>query len=249
MQGDDIREQIKALRQEVRGLSTSILNLRQDDMRKVFGDQIGPVLKDRIKRYYSQARDGSIGERQAELSEDALLDLIDRTVTIFQHDGKQRALDFVDEFESGLVKTCVKADRTNSFEMQIVDQIREYLMISDHIFNQTAPDLPIIPPILTKQERGTLSPEMAERLLTPLSNTKRVRVMLILSRESNSLAELCKELELKKGHLQFHLRALLDVGYIHYDRKSRLYSLTPRGTKALDGVNKLVDNLSNDIDV
>ena len=133
--------------------------------------------------------------------------------------------------------------------MQIIDQIREYLMISDHIFNQTAPDLPIIPPILTKRERGTLSPEMAERLLTPLSNTKRVRVMLILSRESNSLAELCKELELKKGHLQFHLRALLDVGYIHYDRKSRLYSLTPRGTKALDGVNKLVDNLSNDIDV
>jgi DNA-binding transcriptional ArsR family regulator len=247
MQGDDIREQIKALRQEVRGLSTSILNLRQDDMRKVFGDQIEPVLKDRIKRHYSQARDGSIGERREELSEDALLDLVDRTVTIFQHDGKQKALGIVNEFESGLVNTRVKTDRTNSFELQLADQIREYLMISDHVFNQTAPDPPIIPPILTKQERGTLSPDMAKRLLAPLSNAKRVQVMLILSKESNSLAELCKELNLKKGHLQFHLKALLEVDYIQYDRKSRLYSVTSRGTLVLDSITRLLEDVSGNI--
>ncbi|HEY3421171.1 MAG TPA: winged helix-turn-helix domain-containing protein [Methanomassiliicoccales archaeon] len=248
MQNDDIREQIKALRQEVRGLSTSILNLRQDDMRKVFGDQIETVLKDRIARHYSRVPDGSVKERQEEISKETLQDIVDRTVTIFQSDGKQRALTFLNAFETGIVTNGMSSsDRINSFELQLVDQIKEYLNGSDHIFNQTAPGIPVIPPIITKREKGKLSPETAERLLAPLSNAKRVQVMLILTRESNSLAELCKELGLKKGHLQFHLKALLEVEYIHYDRKSHLYSVTSRGLRVLDGITMLLEDISSNL--
>jgi DNA-binding transcriptional ArsR family regulator len=247
MQGDEIQEQIKALRQEVRGLSTSILNLRQDDMRKVFGDQIKPVLTERIARHYSQVSSGSAKERGEEVSEVVLLDLVDRSVKIFQHDGKQSALKFVDEFEKGITaKAPRNTDWTKRFDLQLIDQIREYLMISDHVFNQTTPNVPVIPPIATHPAKSAFSPEAAERLLTPLSNAKRVQVMMILSRESNSLAELCKELDLQKGHLQFHLKALLDVDYICYDRKSRLYSLTPRGSRILDDVSRIVERLAND---
>ncbi|MGD0818652.1 MAG: winged helix-turn-helix domain-containing protein [Methanomassiliicoccales archaeon] len=247
MQGDDIREQIESLRQEVRGLSTSILNLRQDDMRKVFGDQIKSVLMDRIARHYSQAPGGSAKER-GEASEKEFVDLVDRSVTIFQEAGKQKALRFVDEFESGIVvKASGNDDRTRGFELQLVTQIREYLMLSDQIFNQKVPDITGLPSIGMDPIKGTMSPEAAERLLAPVSNARRVRVMMILSRESNSLAELSKELDLKKGHLQFHLKALLDVDYILYDRKSRLYSITPRGTLVLDGVARLMDDLTDNV--
>ena len=243
MQRDEIREQIEALRQEVRGLSTSILNLRQDDMRKVFGDQIRPVLTDRIARHYSRVPKRSTESGQ-ELTQKELLDLVDQSVTVFQHDGKQKALRFIDDFEQIMVAKVENEDRTNIFELQIISQIREYFDLSDTIFNKTVSDVPNLPSVETSLAKATPSPESVERLLAPLSNARRVQVMLILSRESNSLAELCKELDLQKGHLQFHLKALVNVDYIRFDRKSRLYSVTARGTQMLDGICRVIRDLS-----
>jgi DNA-binding transcriptional ArsR family regulator len=244
MQGDEIREQIEALREEVRGLSTSILNLRQDDMRKVFGDQIKPVLVDRIVRHYSRAGGQPTG-KVADVEQKArLMDLVDRCITVFQHEGRQKALLFLDEMEKGgLPESSRNTAGMDEFESQTIAQLREYLMLSEYIFNQNVPDNP--QPSGQGVSRRALVPEQAERWLAPLSNARRVQVMLILSRESDSLAELSKLLDLKKGHLQFHLKALLDVDYIRFDRKSRLYSISPRGTQVLDGVAKLVDGLSS----
>jgi DNA-binding transcriptional ArsR family regulator len=243
MQADDIKEQIEALRQEVRGLSKSILNLRQDDMRKVFGDQFKPVLTDRIARHFSSVKKG-VRKEQEGASEVRLLDLVDRSVSMFQQHGKQRALKYLEEYERNVrARTDDHGRVTDRFETELISQIRDYLQLSDTIFSQTVPEGSSLDPRGTYSGNRALSPEDAERLLAPLSNARRVQVMLILSRESSSLAELCKELDLQKGHLQFHLKALLDVDYIQFDRKGHLYSLTSRGTIALQGVTKLVESL------
>jgi DNA-binding transcriptional ArsR family regulator len=242
MQGDEIREQIEALRQEVRGLSNSILNLRQDDMRKVFGDQIRPVLNERIIRYYSRPPKGMT--REVGMTREDLLDIVDRSINIFQHDGRQKALEFIEGTKHNRDQGMDDRYRTNRFDLQIIAQIREYLELSDTIFNRTVSDGPI-PQVGKEPIKEPLSPEAAERLLAPLANARRVQVLLVLSRESNSLAELCKVLDLQKGHLQFHLKALLEVDYIRFDRKSRLYSISPRGTMVLDGVARLLDDLSD----
>ena len=243
MQGDDIRVQIEALREEVRGLSTSILNLRQDDMRKVFGDQIRPVLVDRIIRHYSRAGGHPTANVLEVRQKERLMDLVDRFITSFQRDGQAKASRFLDEQEEAAVLGSGTGFLdTGGFEVLIITQLREYLKLSEQVFNQTVPDNPNVSgqSVMTR----ALSPEQAERVLAPLSNARRVQVMIILSRESNSLAELSKELDLKKGHLQFHLKALLDVDYIRFDRKSRLYSVSPKGAHVLEGVAKLVDDLS-----
>ena len=244
MQADDIREQIEALRKEVRCLSTSILNLRQDDLRKVFGDQIRPVLVERIERNYSRVR--SIGKGEEDPKK-VLLDLVERSVAIFQQDGKQKALDHLEQFERNQdTRSGQSTGETVKFDSQIVGQIRDYLVLSDVIFNRTVPDAPDLGAKENDLGNRTLSPEAAERLLAPLSNARRVQVMLILSKENNSLAELAKQMDLKKGHLQFHLKALVDVDYVRFDRKSRLYSISPRGTRILDGVTEIVDGLDGD---
>ena len=241
MQRDDIREQIEALREEVRGLSTSIINLRQDDMRKVFGDQIRPVLVDRIVRHYSRVGGQPTANVFEVKQKEGLMDLVDRTITTFQRDGWAIALRSLDEHEVAATSSRSGNGELDGFEAQIVTQLREYLLLSEHIFNQTVPENP------RSNDQGaaiqTLSPEQAERVLAPLSNARRVQVMLILARESNSLAELSRELDLKKGHLQFHLKSLLDVDYIRFDRKSRLYSISPKGAQVLEGVAKLVSGL------
>lgn len=243
MQGDDIKEQIEALRQEVRGLSTSILNLRQEDMRKVFGDQFKPVLTDRIARHFSSAKKG-IRKEQEKVSQVKLLELLDRAVSVFQQQGKQKTMKYLDDHEKNVrARSPEPARAEDSFELELISQIRDYLQLWDSIVSHKVPDGSSLDPMGTYSGNRALSPEAAERLLAPLSNARRVQVMLILSREKSSLAELCKALGLQKGHLQFHLKALLDVDYIAFDRKSHLYSLTSQGTIALQGVTKLVESL------
>ena len=61
-----------------------------------------------------------------------------------------------------------------------------------------------------------------------------------LSKDGDSSASLGKKLGLKKGHLQFQVRCLLDADYIRYDRKSRLCSINDKGAIALDEVTKLI---------
>jgi DNA-binding transcriptional ArsR family regulator len=236
MQGDDIRDQIEALRQEVRGLGNSILNLRQDDMRKVFGDHIRPVLVDRIERHYARMMASGI---PVAIPKASLIELVDRSITMFQRHGRTSAMEMVKDLEDGLVHD----KDTGHFEAELIAQLREYLMLSDTIFNQTVPDLTVERGVRNGPGPGSITPDSFERFLAPLSNAKRVQVMLVLSRESNSLAELCRELDLQKGHLQFHLKALVDVDYIRFDRKSRLYTITPRGTLVLEGVTELMEDL------
>jgi DNA-binding IclR family transcriptional regulator len=69
-------------------------------------------------------------------------------------------------------------------------------------------------------------------------------ILMLLSREDESLTGLSKSLGLQKGHLQFHLKILLEPGFINYDRKSRLYSITAKGSTALDGIGRLVESLA-----
>ncbi len=115
-------------------------------MRKVFGDQIRPVLIERIERHYSHAAQGPANELTEKATRQDLIDLVDRSISIFQRDGKQKASKFVDEFEIDHEMTGPGHIDTTTLEMALIAQIREYLVLSDRVFNQTVPDLPDLDP-------------------------------------------------------------------------------------------------------
>ena len=50
--------------------------------------------------------------------------------------------------------------------------------------------------------------------LTPLANIQRLRIIKSVRKYSKTFTELEKDLNLKSGHLQFHLTTLLKSGYI-----------------------------------
>jgi predicted transcriptional regulator len=67
----------------------------------------------------------------------------------------------------------------------------------------------------------------------------------MLAEEDHSLSEISKSLDLKTGHLLFHIRALKENDYISTDRKSKLYALTDRGRTVMrcldDMIGKIVE--------
>jgi len=236
---DDIQKQLEALLCEVRLLSKSVIHLRRDDFRLVFGEQIKPILMERIDRFFGEEPKGSVGH---EGTRSQSKDLVERFVADFQQNGEEAASRTLDGFESAERSDLVDhGEKRQAFMSELVGQMRDYLAASERISQQAASPAPSG----TVLERSVkpLSPAAVEGTLGPLSNGHRIEVMLLLSRDDESLAALSKGLAMKKGHLQFHLDVLKRAEYISYDQKSHLYTLTAKGIRALVGITRLVDDL------
>ncbi|MHC1680002.1 MAG: winged helix-turn-helix domain-containing protein [Methanomassiliicoccales archaeon] len=236
---DDIQKQLEALLCEVRLLSKSVIHLRRDDFRMVFGEQIKPILMERIDRFFGEGLKGSVGQ---EGTRSQLKDLVERFIADFQQNGEEAATRNLDDFGSAERSNLVDHDeKRQAFISELVGQMRDYLVASERISQQAAPPVPS-GAVLERSVRP-ISPAAVEGTLGPLSNGHRIQVMLLLSKDDESLAALSKGLDMKKGHLQFHLDVLKKAEYISYDRKSHLYTLTAKGGRALAGISRLIDDL------
>ncbi len=94
-----------------------------------------------------------------------------------------------------------------------------------------------------KEQDAAFSPEEVERVIAPLSNSWRLTILRILRQHECTMSEIGKALNMKTGHLQFHMRALKDAGYITSERRRRTYSITEKGEKAMRGLAELMASL------
>lgn len=244
---DDILEQLEALRQEVRMLGSSISGLRQDDLRKVFGEQIRSVLKERIERFFYEKSASPDSSEELKDIKAELNDLVDDTISIFQKYGKSRAIARLDEFEPRVhgLNLLAETPELPRFVFDLVQQVRSYLNTSDTVLHPKIDHLEGLSQSQTPTKGAVFSLPLAEELLSPLANSWRLGLLTLLTKEDEGLAGLSRSMGLKKGHLQFHLNSLLESGYVRYDKKSHLYSITKKGETALDGVAKLIDSLAS----
>ena len=95
-----------------------------------------------------------------------------------------------------------------------------------------------------KEQDVEFSPEDVERVIAPLSNSWRLTILRILRQHECTMSEIGKALNMKTGHLQFHMRALKEAGYITSERRRRTYSITEKGEKAIHGLTALMASLS-----
>ncbi len=236
---DDLQKQLEALLGEVRLLTKSVIHLRRDDFRLVFGEQIKPILMERIDRFFGEEPEGTPGHEEMRSQ---LKDLVEMFVADFQQNGAEAASRTLDGLESTAQSHLVAhGEKRQTFISELVVQMRDYLAVSERILEQAASPAPS-GTVLDRTVKP-LSPAAVEGTLGPLSNGHRIEVMLLLSRDDESLAALSKGLDMKKGHLQFHLDVLKKAKYISYDRKSHLYTLTAKGGRALAGISRLIDDL------
>jgi len=88
-------------------------------------------------------------------------------------------------------------------------------------------------------------PEQIVRLLAPLSNEQRLRILKSLSGGTRTSAELSEELDVKGGPLYHHLRELMDAGYVKSPNRNA-YLLTLDGWFALMMATLLTSLLEGD---
>jgi DNA-binding transcriptional ArsR family regulator len=243
MRNDEIQEQLNSLRMEVRALGDSLTSLRQDELRRIFGEQVRSALLEKIDRRFSEPELNTANALELRA---ALIGLVNDVIKAFEEEGKERALSVLGNLNLDGVRSSssnAEPDAVARCRTEIVQQVRSYLDTADVVLSPTRSTVRSSIQGGSQTADVPLSSILAERYLGPLANSKRIDLLMRLSREEESLTELSRALDMKKGHLQFHLDALLDAGYIRYDRKSHLYSITPRGSSALGAVERLVEEL------
>jgi len=84
-------------------------------------------------------------------------------------------------------------------------------------------------------ERGPffLSPERIVNMLVPLANVQRITVLQCLLRGEKRFGALLRTLKITHSPLRFHLKILIENGYVVQEGERGSYSITPKGKTIL----------------
>lgn len=228
-------EEIRSLRNEMDTLGEHMVRLRYADIKSAFLEQIRVAVGEEGRKTFRCDAPALSAASQCELKTvclSKLEDVVDRASERFMRDdiaGAISLLDGVEDLISGECSGCQDDDCSRNAK-ETVRRVKAVLQVYAGLTERIgpAPD-----GAGDTSSRGAVSPEQVERLLDPLANAWRIKVLTVLRRGERSLSELGRAVELRTGHLQFHLRALIAAGYVEQDRRRHLYRITERGDLAL----------------
>lgn len=237
---NELLRRIEELRQGLDALGRSVTSLRKDEMDQAFHDQIGTSYLDQNREAVRELLKGWPGPPSKVLSE--ISDLYDKAMDRYELndlDGAIRSLDEVREIVAGSPRADIDAGPRGEL-LSVLDRSRQQMALLETLRFHTG--RPGVRRSCDSAYSG-IEPEKLEAMLAPLSNAVRLKVLALLYTSSRSFTEIMSELQMQKGHLQFHLRKLVDSGYVVVDRRTHLYSLEEKGLLAVDGLGQLFSKL------
>ncbi len=155
-------------------------------------------------------------------------------------DGAIRSLDEVREIVAGSSNVEMTAERKDEL-LSVLDRSRQQMALLETLRFHTG--RPGLRRSSRQRLRGTGAGKSWQAMLSPLSNAVRLKILALLYTSSRSFTEMMSVLQMQKGHLQFHLRKLVDSGYVNVDRRTHLYSLGEKGLIAVDGLGQIFSRL------
>jgi DNA-binding transcriptional ArsR family regulator len=239
----ELVKSIEDLRTEIDGLSHAVLGVRLDDFKKVILVQVQYV----ITEYYRQFLESNF-ERIDCIStcnhrkdcRGALNDIFQNISSSFMKDDFDTPLQELDRAESlisGLRSPC-QNKQCSTMQLGMVHDIRALVIFAQTMCLKVSGNTPV-------PTQGPLQDiDEASKMMAPLSHPVRLRILQVLNTRERAFTDLSRDLDLRTGHLQFHLRPLLDEGYVSKVRNRGDYSITTRGKAALDMVSMFSRRLS-----
>ncbi|NLX46901.1 MAG: winged helix-turn-helix transcriptional regulator [Euryarchaeota archaeon] len=233
---NELLKRIEELRQGLDALGRSVTSLRKDGMDRAFHEQIGASYlennRDAVRAVFRASQPPSLTV-QNEISE--LYDVAMERYGSNDMEGAMSVLDQVRDLVVSSPEEGMGADQ-RAVLLAVLDRSREQMAMLETLRFHTG--RPGVRRSCESAYAG-IDPERLEDMLSPLSNAIRLKILALLYVSSRSFTEMGSELQIQKGHLQFHVKKLVDAGYIIVDRKTHLYSIGKKGLLAVDGLGQL----------
>ncbi|HIH76003.1 MAG TPA: winged helix-turn-helix transcriptional regulator [Methanomassiliicoccales archaeon] len=243
----DLARSIEELKAEINGLERSILGVRYEDFKKVVLTQIQYIITGYYNEYLASNLERIDCVSTCPYRKDCrkgLNDIFQGISASFLRDDFETPLQELDRAEtiiSGLHSPCQSKD-CHELQSGMVRDVRALVIFVQKLFERVggqakSPD---------EQKRSSVDPTSTSRMIAPLSHPARLQILQALSLRDRAFTDLSKELELRTGHLQFHMRPLLDEGYVSKQKNRGEYSITARGRTALDLADMFSSRLTMD---
>lgn len=246
MTNEEVLSEIKALKSDLNLFSDQMGRMRYEDLKSVFLEQMRMAMRDEGKRSFLDDANILSNSSECGLKGECLQKLeeaVDTAISSFIKDDLAGARSILDETEvliKGDISSCQDKECSRTAEellrrLQVLLQIYEGL--ARRFGQEGGPD--------NGMNGGTYqyTADEIQSVLNPLANAWRIKVLVELRRGDHSLTELGRALELQTGHLQFHLKALMEAGFVEADRRRHRYSLTERGGLALICAEEMVSKV------
>jgi DNA-binding MarR family transcriptional regulator len=247
MEQNDVMEEIRSLRLEMGSLGDHMVRVRYVDLRRAFLEQMRMALGELGREAFrNDARDlGTVST--CPFKEACLSELEEAMGNAFQRltegdlEGAEDIMGKMDEGVAGC--TACQDERCSHDAREAIDRVSAILWAYRGIMERLGADAP--EGVVGGRALKAVSPQLIEEVLDPLANAWRIRVLTILRRGDHSLSEIGRAVDLRTGHLQFHLRKLIQAGYVEPDRRRRVYHMTERGRTALQWSEELAAQLGH----
>lgn len=245
MTDEQMLQEIRSLRSEMDTLGDQMLSIRYEDIRGVFIEQMRLAMGEEGRRSFrceaTHLRTSSVCQNKDRcLSSlgDGMESAADRFIA-GDAQGAERMIDEMERMVSGECSPCMDGSCSKE-AVETLHRVKAILSIyhnlAERLGHHRSEGFPPEP-------SSEVSPEDTEEVLAPLANAWRVKVLRALRSGERSLTDIGRSVSLRTGHLQFHLRALIEAGYVKADRRRHLYSITARGSTALRGAEDLASQL------
>jgi len=236
--GTELSRSIEELKAEITGLGNAMLGVRYEDFKKVVLTQIQYVITDYYHQYLATNLDridcvSTCPNRKDCRNE---LNVIFQSISVSllknDFDVPMQELARAEAMIAGLHSPCQSKDCRN-LQLGMVHDVKALLTFAQKMFERVKGPSAID---ISKVDGYFKDVNEASKMMAPLSHPTRLRILQVLSVRDRAFTDLSKDLEMRTGHLQFHIRPLLDEAYVSKVKNRGDYAITPRGRAALDMV-------------
>jgi len=260
MNDETLLSKLEEIRRSMESFNEALVRVRYDDykgalleqMQQIFGDNSSSLLDSGMRQVHESSPCPNKKECERRIE-----NLRKETNDAFGREDISGAIMILEDAEADLASedTLCKDRKCSKGTMEVIHQVKLLFNISDNLMfrNYIQPEtgftkLSSQGRFFTDHRRSAaeeISSESICELIVPLSNPFRIEIVRMLAREEHTFSEISRSLNLKTGHLQFHLRVLKDAGYVRSNRRRKMYSVTSRGLTALEGLQGFAANLKS----
>ncbi|MFX1520258.1 MAG: cobalamin-dependent protein [Promethearchaeota archaeon] len=135
----------------------------------------------------------------------------------------------------------LKMDENRKMIQQLAEQVKqfqEFVGVVNNIENNTKSHQWGLQESITS-DKIMFSEEKIYNILSSLSNKVRLKILKVLWQESLQFSDIEEKIEVKGGHLQFHIGKLKDEGLVTQEKNRGKYLISKKGRKIIAIINQI----------
>ncbi len=240
---DFISDSLKELEENFTAYSEHLLTVRMDDFKRAVIGEVNQALKEHGNDLLSAAprrMEGFAFCITREQCQQQVESVISESLMIFQKTGPEAAISKLDELHDRL-----NDGSDNCASRECSDYLLKVLTEAESAFSMASRIQSRMSRLATPlEETDIISEPYTMQAMAALSNPHRVSLMNFMRDGEKAFSQMTGHSGLKAGHLQFHLRNLIELGLMDKTNRRGTYTITAEGLAALDAMQEFGNRLS-----